>query len=143
MATKYHVDVTPAERAQLEAVVTTGTAPARTITHARILLKADRGPGGPHWPDDQIGAALDVSLATIHRVRQRFVEAGLLEALQRQPPPPRLRKLDGEQEAHLIALHCGPPPPGYARWSLRLLADRYVALGYGDPVSHETVRVVL
>ena len=144
MAIKYRVTLTPEERSRLLELIRTGTAPARTLTHARILLKADAtAPDGPHWDDAAIHAALDCSLSTIHRVRQLFVEAGLAAALHRHRPPPRLSKLDGEQEAHLVALSCGPPPAGRARWSLRLLADRFVALGYCADISYETLRLVL
>lgn len=144
MAAKYRVTLTPDERAHLEALISAGSAPARTITHARILLKADASPAGPAWEDAAIQQALDCSLSTIHRVRQRFVDAGFTAALHRHVPPgPRLPKLDGELEAHLVALTCGDPPAGRARWSLRLLADRFVALGYIEDISHETIRLVL
>ena len=138
------LSVTPEERDRLETLTTTGTAPARTLTHARILLKADTAvPLGPAWRDGAIATALDCSLSTIHRVRELFVDVGLEAALHRRPAPPRLAKLDGEAEAHLIALVCAPPPSGRTRWSLRLLADRYVALGVSEAVSYETIRLVL
>ncbi len=144
MAAKYLVTLTPDERARLTALLQAGTAAARTLTHVRILLKADASPAGPAWDDAAIQAALDCSLSTIHRVRQLFVEASLDAALhRRRPPVARLPKLDGEQEAHLVALSCGPPPAGRARWSLRLLADRFVALGFCDDISYETIRIVL
>lgn len=113
-------------------------------THAQILLKADCGPGGPAWTDQAIKDALDVGSQTIHRVRQRFVEQGLDAALHRRRPTGwRERKLDGETEAHLLALACSAPPTGRKHWSLRLLADKLVVLGYVDEISHETVRSVL
>ena len=145
MAAKYRVTLTPDERIHLEGLITTGRAAARTLTHARILLKADAGaPDGPAWDDAAIHAALDCSLSTIHRVRQLFVEHGLRDALQRHASPhARVTKLDGEQEAHLVALACGPAPVGRARWSLRLLAGRFVALGFCAGISHETIRLVL
>ena len=144
MAIKYRVTLTPEERTDLEQLISTGRAPARTLTHSRILLKADATPpSGPAWDDATIQAALDCSPSTIHRVRQLFVEAGLDAALHRRRPPARLGKLDGEQEAHLVALVCSEPPTGRARWSLRLLADRFVALGFVDEISYETIRVVL
>jgi len=144
MATKYRVTLTPEERDRLETLTTTGIASARTLTHARILLKADTSvPAAPAWTDAAIATALDCSLSTIHRVRELFVDVGLDAALRRRPAPPRLAKLDGEAEAHLIALVCARPPEGRARWSLRLLADRYVALGVGEAVSYETIRLVL
>ncbi len=144
MATKYRVTLTPAERTHLEALISAGSAPARTLTHARILLKADAtSPAGPSWDAAAIQSALDCSLSTIHRVRQLFVEVSLDAALHRRRPPACLGKLDGEHEAHLVALVCGAPPEGRSRWSLRLLADRFVALGHIDAISHETIRLVL
>ena len=141
---RYRVTLTPEERAELTALVEKGKAAARTLTHARILLKADQSEGGPAWTDAAMVSALDVSLSTVSRVREAFVEAGLPTALHRRPArTPRARKLDGEREAHLIALACSPAPEGHARWSMRLLADRMVRLEYIDAVSHETVRQVL
>jgi transposase len=144
MHQKYVVVLTEAERAQLQQLLAAGTAPARKLAHARVLLKADKGPGGPGWVDAAIAEAVGVSVTTIERVRQRFVEEGLEVALS--PRPPRrlyLRKLDGEAEARLIALACSPPPEGRARWTLRVLAERMVVLGYVEAVSHETVRTTL
>jgi transposase len=112
--------------------------------HARILLKADEGPGGPAWSDDQIVEAFDVSRSTVERVRTRCVEEGPDAALRpRSSPTMRLRKLDGGQEAHLIAVACSPPPEGRKRWTLRLLADKLVELELVDAVSYETVRRTL
>jgi Homeodomain-like domain len=145
MAIKYRVTLTAEERSTLATLINAGHAPARTLTHARILLKADETPpAGPAWDDAAIHAALDCSLATIHRVRQLFVDAGLDAALyRRHSPSARLNKLDGEQEAQLVALVCGAPPLGRHRWSLRLLADRCVALGVVDDISYETIRITL
>jgi hypothetical protein len=144
MPAKYIVTLTPDERTMLETLLASGTSAARKLTHARILLKADCAEGGPGWADEQIRAALDVSLPTIHRVRQLFVEDGPEAALDRRKPlGERRRKLDGAQEAHLIAVACGAPPDGQKRWSLRLLADRLVDLELVDTISHETVRDVL
>jgi transposase len=141
---KYRITLTDEERTHLTELITTGKAAARTLTHARLLLKADQAEGGPGWSDDAIAEALDVSPSTIHRVRQRFVEESLDAALHRQTPlRPRPRKLDGHQEAHLIALSCSEPPEGRNRWSLRLLADRMVELGYAQDLSHELVRRTL
>jgi hypothetical protein len=139
----YHVVLTAAERTALQTLITQGTAAARALTRARILLKADESPDGPAWTDAQIIAALDVSRPTVARVRQRFVTERVA-AVARHPPTTRpAPKVDGEQEAHLIALACGPPPQGRGRWSLRLLAERYVVLGYGETISHEWVRQTL
>jgi DDE superfamily endonuclease/Homeodomain-like domain len=148
MSAKYIVTLTADERAELTKLVHTGTAPARVRTHAQILLKADCGSQpqaqGPAWTDQAIQDALDVGSQTIHRVRQCFVEQGVDAALHRRRPTGwRERKLDGEGEAHLLALACSTPPTGREHWSLRLLADKLVTLGYVDEVSHETVRSVL
>ena len=145
MNKKYRVTLTAEERQDLEALIHKGKGAARKLTRARILLKADASPEqGPSWTDEQIKDALDVGLVTIHRVRQSFVEEGLDATLWPRPRNRRYeRKLDGEQEAHLIALACGKPPAGRARWTLRLLAERFVALGHVDDVSHETVRQTL
>ncbi|MBC8446099.1 MAG: IS630 family transposase, partial [Chloroflexi bacterium] len=139
MAKKYVVTLAVEEQELLKTMITSGTDRARKLTRTRILLKANEG-----WPDKRVGTALDVGTATIERVRRRYVEEGLEAALNRRPPRREYsRKFDGEQEAHLIALVCSKPPEGYKRWSLRLLADKVVALEYIDSVSHETVRQVL
>jgi transposase len=121
-----------------------GKAAARTLTHARILLKADEGAAGPRLTDDEIADVLEVNRSTVERVRIRCVEDGFEAALRprpsRQVPP---RKLDGAQEAHLVALACSPAPKGRKRWSLRLLADTLVELEIVDDISHETVRQTL
>jgi len=144
MNKKYIVTLTAEERTMLEEMTRNGKAAARKIAHARILLKADVAAGGPGWPDEQIAAALDVSASTVRRLRLLFVEEGLDLALN---PRPAQRvyptTLDGAGEAHLIALTCGAPPEGHARWSTRLLADRFVALGHVEALSHETVRQTL
>ncbi len=139
MADKHVVNLTQEEQEGLQKLVTSGRTAARTLTRARILLKTARGDN-----DETIAQALDVALSTICRVRQRCVEEGVEAAITaRRPRRDYRRKLDGEQEAHLIALTCSQPPEGYARWSLRLLANRIVQLGYVDSVSHETVRGTL
>ena len=144
MAKKYRVTLTEDERIMLTTLINAGTAAARTLTHARILLKADQAPGGPAWTDQTIHDALDGGLSTIARVRERFVEESLEAALQRRTPArTRERLLDGSEEAHLLALTCSPPPAGQERWSLRLLADKMVELEYVAQVSHETVRQTL
>jgi transposase len=143
-AKRYRVTLTSEERQQLQQRLTAGRAAARSLMHARVLLKADEGPDGPAWIDAQICEALEVSDTTVERIRQRFVEDGLDVALGRKPTRRVYqRKLDGEQEAQLIALACSPPPLGRRQWSLRLLADRLVELRFIDGVSYETVRQVL
>ncbi len=144
MNKKYIVTLSAEERALLEEMTRTGKAAARKITHARILLKADVAEGGPGWPDEQIAEALDVSASTVRRIRLLFVEEGFAQALTPRPAQRAYStKLDGAAEAHLIALTCGPAPEGHARWSTRLLADRFVALGHIEALSHETVRQTL
>jgi transposase len=142
--TKFVVTLTEEERAALEQLVRIGRGAARTLAHARVLLKADAGPAGPNWTDADIAAALDVSPDTVARVRRAFVEDGLDAALHRRPGrTPHPRKLDGRAEAHLIALACSTPPDGAARWTLELLTERFIALGVSPPVSDETVRRTL
>ena len=132
------------QRERLLQLVTTGTAAAHTLAHARILLKADDGPAGPAWADTAIAVALETSVPTVERIRARFAKEGLDAALQRRTQRRhRSPKLDGTAEAHLIALVCGEPPDGQNRWSLRLLADRLVALQQVESISHETVRRTL
>ena len=144
MSKRYIVTLTAEERATLEALTRSGKAAARKLTHARILLKANVAEGGPGWPDERIAEALEVSASTVRRIRLLFVEEGLAMALDPRPghrvPAP---KLDGVKEAHLIALACEEAPEGRARWTLRLLAERFVALGHVEALSHETVRRTL
>ena len=141
---KYSVRLTEAQRQELQHLIATGTAPARRLLHARILLKADAGEHGQGWTDAQINEALEVSTSTLSRVRRVFAEQGLHAALTRRSQRrTRPRRLDGEQEAHLIALACSAPPDGRDHWSLRLLADRLVTLEVVEEVSHETVRQAL
>lgn len=142
--TKYAVCLPEEERARLRTLVGRGVAPARLLTHARLLLKADQGEGGAAWADAAIAGALEVHTATVARVRRQYVEEGLEAALNRRAPRREYaRKLDGAQEARLIAVACGTPPPGHERWSLRLLADELVRLEVVDSVSHETIRQTL
>jgi hypothetical protein len=144
MHQKYKVLLTEAERDQLKRLIAAGRAPARKLAHARVLLHADKGPGGPGWTDAAIVEAVQISQPTISRIRQQFVAAGLEAALNRRAPRREYtRKLDGAQEARLVALACSEPPAGQARWSLRLVADRLVELEVVDTVSHQTVRRVL
>lgn len=138
---EYEVKLSPSERDHLTNLISAGTENARKLTRARILLKADEG-----WPDEMISRALDVGIATVGRIRRKYAEGGLDKALNRQPSSRQYeRKIDGKTEAHLVALVCGEPPEGYAKWTLRLLADRLVKLEQVkiESVSHETVRQVL
>lgn len=144
MKKSYVVTLTDEERRSLRALVSSGKGAARKLTHARILLKADASPSGPDWTDAAISEGVDVSTATVERVRQRFVEEGLDAALvPRKPDRIYERKLDGDGEAHLIALACSESPEGRSRWTLELLADRMVALGHVESLSYQTVRRVL
>ena len=136
------------DRGRLEGLIARGRASARQLTHARILLKADEGEDAPGeaWPDVKIADALEVSRSTVSRVRTRFVEEGLEAALvHRRPRRTKPTKLDGSQQAHLIALACSQPPRGRERWSLRLLAERFVSLecAQEEPISRELVRRTL
>jgi len=142
---KYIVRLSGEARKSLKSLVSSGKGPARMFTRARILLKADVGEGGPGWPDERIAEALDVTVQTIERVRKQLVEEGLDAVMSRRKYIQKVsrKKLDGDAEAHLIALACSETPKGYVRWSLRLLADRMVELGYVESISHEAVRRVL
>ena len=144
MNKKYVVTLTDEERRSLRALVSAGKAAVRKLRHARILLQADRSEGGLGWTDERIGEGLGVGFSTVERTRKRFVEESLEAALvPRKSCRSYRRKLDGDDEAHLIALACGAPPTGRRRWTLRLLADKMVALEYVDALSYETVRGVL
>jgi transposase len=144
MNKKYRVTLGTEERQTLEALVKRGRVAVRKLKRAWILLKADTGPEGPGWSDEQIQQAFEVGLMTIYRTRQTWMEDGLQTVLTPwSPARSRHRQLDGEQEAHLIALACSQPPAGRRRWTLRLLASKLVALGHIDHVSPETVRQTL
>lgn len=142
---KYIVELTSEERKELSELVSKGKTAARKITHARVLLQSDISADGPSWTDKQISEALGVHTNTIHGIRRHFVEHGLRAALDRkkQDRPSRQRLVDGDLEAHLIALRCGDPPEGANRWTLRLLADKLVELEIIPSISHETVRQAL
>jgi len=144
MKKKYIVTLTEEERRMLQEMLSRGKAAARKLTHARILLKADAAAGGPGWNDESIAEAMEVGRATVERVRKEFVEEGLDAALERRKSRRQYeRKLDGDGEAHLVALACQKPPQGRSRWTLRLLADRMVQLEYVDQLSYQTVRRTL
>src|SRR5262245_8110661 len=142
---KYVVTLTAEERQSLHGLTTAGKAAATKLARARILLKADASDGGPAWPDHRIAEALEVSTATIERVRQRFVEQALEAALVREPQDQssRQRSLEGRAEARLIALACSAPPDGRNEWTMRLLTDKLVELEVVPAVSDETVRRAL
>jgi transposase len=134
MAKKYIVDLTDAERQQLLELTSKGSCAARKVKRAHILLLADAGD-----TDEVIAESLHAGVATVERIRQRFVEEGLAVALVDKPRPGGQRLLDSHQEAFLVALACSPAPEGSARWTLSLLAERMVALGVVDTLSDDTV----
>jgi transposase len=142
---KYIVRLSTQERETLTKLTTSGRGPARMFTRARILLKADQGDNGPGWPDERISEALDVTVQTIERMRKQLVEEGFDAVLSRRKYTQKVsrKKIDGDVEAHLVALSCSKPPQGRARWTLRLLADSIVELGYVQSISHEAVRQTL
>jgi len=144
LAKKYLVRLTEDERTYLKGLIHKGKVAAHKRLHAEILLKADLGELGEKWQDKQIGEAFGISTRSVERVRERLVREGLEAALNRAAPVrARKRKIDGENEAHLIALMCGDAPEGRSRWTLRLLGQRMVELGYVDSVAHETIRRAL
>jgi hypothetical protein len=141
---KYIVRLTEDERTYLESLIHTGKVAAHKRLHAEILLKADISELGDKWLDRQISEAFGVSTRTVERVREQLVQEGLESALNRAKPiRVKSRTIDGENEAHLIALTCGEAPEGYSRWTLRLLGQQMVELGYVESVSHETIRQTL
>jgi transposase len=138
MAKRYLVTRTEEERVHLLALTKKGKVSARKLTRAHILLQADAGVS-----DTAIAAALHTGIATVERIRKRFVEEGLDAALTERPRPGGQRKLDGKQEAFLIALACSTPPEGRQCWTMQLLADRLVAVQVVEAISDETVRRTL
>lgn len=142
---KYIVHLSQEECKTLRRFISSGKRPAQLFTRARIILKADQGKDGPGWSDERISQALDVTVQTVERVRKQLVLEGFDAVLKRQQYIQKVsrRRLDGDAEAHLIALSCSRPPKGRSGWSLRLLADRIVELGYVESVSYETVRQTL
>lgn len=143
MQKKYIVRLTDEERAELREVIKKLKGTAQKVRRAQILLKADAD--GPNWTDARIAEAFSCRIKTVENVRQRVCERGLREALDgaKRAAPPVPKKLDGEQEAEIIALRLGTPPVGYANWTLRLLARRVVELGIAPAISHETIRRTL
>lgn len=143
MGKKYVVRLTSDEREQLNNLIRKGQAAARAQAHARILLKADHSAQGPAWDDEVIAEACEVSVQTVQRVRRAFVTNGLDAAVQRKKSGVSRRKLDGAQEAQLVAIACSTPPEGHERWTLSLLADRLVELKVVDSIARDTVRLTL
>jgi hypothetical protein len=143
MRKKYVVRLTDTERKQLVEVVKKLKGTSQKVKRAQILLKADAD--GPNWTDRRIAEAFDCRAQTVESIRQRLVERGFEETLNgmKRTKPPRPKMLDGKQEAQVIALRLGPPPKGYANWSMRLLARKVVELEIVETISHETVRRTL
>lgn len=141
---KYKVTLTHREVEELREITQKGKRSARVIKNALILINADEGKYGKGKKDEEIADFLDATVRTIENIRKRFIEDGFEAALSGKPTEREYtHKIDGDAEAHLIAMSCGEPPKGFARWSLRLLADKMVELKYIDDISHETVRRVL
>ena len=139
---RYVVRLTEDQRGHLKGLLRRGKAHTRKLLYARILPKADAAAeSGPAWADERIADAFGTSVATVAGERRRFSEEGLGVALMpKKPGRPRRRVLDGRAEAHLVALSCSEPPEWRGNWTLRLLADRMIELGYVEGVSYETVR---
>ena len=141
---KYKVSLTLEERQQLLAIVSKGSHTAQQYRNAYILLNCDEGEGNEKIINEDVCRVLKVSMRMIDRVKQRFVEDGFEACLERKPiANTRAKKIDGEVEAHLIALSCSKAPEGFSKWSLRLLADKMVELKYVDEISYETIRKTL
>lgn len=138
MVKKYIVDLDDAEISQLRSLTKTGKHKARSITRANILLMASEG-----YSDNAIASTLRVNISTVERTREKFVVGGLEYAIKDRPHPPKPRKLDGKQEAFLIATACSTAPEGRTRWTMQLLADQLISLGIVDSISDETVRQTL
>jgi transposase len=141
---RYKVTLTKEEHEQLKAILGKGKHSSQQYRNACILINSDEGPYGQKLSNEQIAQVLQINTKTVERVKQRFMEEGFDSCMDRKPYPKKGPvKTDGDFEAHLIALSCSEVPEGYARWSLRLLADKMVELKYTDSISHETVRQVL
>jgi hypothetical protein len=143
MPKKYIVRLTAEERRSLHEVVKKLSGSAQKVRRAQMLLKADLA--GPAWTDERIAEAFDSRTRTVEKLRERFVTEGFESTLngKARDKPPRQKILGGKQEARVIALRLGPPPKGYANWTLRLLARKVVELEIVDSISHETVRRTL
>ena len=143
MKKKYIVRLTEEERGRLEGIVRKLKGSSERVKRAQVLLKADTD--GPNWTDARIAEAFGCRTRTVEKLRERLVTQGFEAAIERKQrkTPPVPKKLDGEQEAQIIAMRLGPPPKGYSNWSLRLLADEVVALEIVDSISHESLRQML
>jgi len=143
MRKKYLVSLTDSERQELEGIIKKRNGKSLPVKRSYILLAADRN-GDRNWPDSRISSTYGAGLRTVQRIRQRFVEDGFETAVRGKKREVFKEKiLDGNTEAHLIALRCSEPPPGYSQWTLRLLSDKMVELEYAEHISHESVRQIL
>ena len=141
---RYKVTLIKEEREQLQSIMGKGKHTSQQFRNACILINSDESPNGKKLSNEQIAQVLNINPKTVERIKQRFIEEGFDQCMDRKPYPKKgPLKTDGDFEAHLIALSCSEAPEGYARWSLRLLADKMVELKYADSISHETVRQVL
>lgn len=141
---RYKVTLTKDEREQLSNIISKGLHSAQLYRTAYILLNCDEGKWGVKLTNEQVSRVLQISMRMIDRVKQKFVEEGFEACLERKPlSKTKEKKVDGDVEAHLIALSCSKPPKGFSRWSLRLLSDKMIELKYAESISHETVRRVL
>jgi hypothetical protein len=138
---KYVVELNAGERNRLRAVISKGKASAKAILKARIVLKADQGANGEGWTDERICEALETNITMVARTRAKLVNEGLAAVLARKKRarPPIEPIFDGEAQAQLIALACSKPPPGYARWTIRLLANKVVEMNIVDHAHFNTV----
>jgi transposase len=144
MVKRYVVTLSSGERAELEAITLNGKSSRNKVVKAFILLKADAGEYGEGWTDKQISEAYNISVSNVEKTRERLVEEGMEAALNRKPTRRVYRrKIEGEEEAHLIALVCGNPPEGHSHWTMQLLADKMVEMNLVESVSDETVRLTL
>ena len=143
MPKKYRISLSQIQREKLEELTRGGTIKVRKYKRARVLLLADEAHAAGNKSDEEISERVDISMASIHRIRRRFVEEGLEAALDEKPRPGKPKTFSGEQRAQITALACSQPPEGYARWSLRLLADKLIELELVDSISHVTVQDVL
>ena len=141
---KYTVHLNKTEREELLTIISKGSHTSQTFRAAYILLNCDEGKFAEKVTNEQISKVLKVGMRTIDRIKKRFIEDGMEETLERKPTSRTYDvKADGDVEARLVTLCCSEPPKGYAKWSLRLLADKMVELKYVESISYETVRRVL
>ena len=141
---RYTIKLTKAEVDELQAIINKGSHTSQTFRTAYILLNCDEGDYSEKVPNEQISKVLKVGMRTIDRVKKKFIEEGFESVLERRPTRRIYEtKLDGDVEAKLVTLCCSEPPKGFAKWSLRLLADKMVELNYVESISHVTVRSVL